>query len=214
MDTLDPHRPIEVTRGRRLPHWYQPGSTHFLTTRLRDAVPERLTTRWRLDRDLWLRRHGLAPEDPAWRERFAELPESERLAFHRLFSDGFQRLLDAGHGACTLADPRAAAILASTLRHFDGQRYHLGDFVVMPNHLHVLFCPLEGHDAGTISASWKRFSATAIHRLTGQSGRFWQVESFDHLVRSQPKLRRIRRYIEENPAGLAPGTFLYHRAAG
>ncbi len=213
-DTLDPTRPIAITRGRSLPHWYQEGSLHHLTTRLNDSVPEYLARRWQDGRTAWLRRHRLNIDDSAWREGFMELPPTERLEYHRLFSDGFQKLLDAGHGRCQLSVPEAAAVLEETLHHFDGIRYDLGDYVIMPNHLHVLFSPRPGFNAGAISTSWKRWSATMINRLNGTSGRFWQSESFDHLVRSEPKLFRLRAYIEANPAGLAEGTFIYRRAAG
>lgn len=40
-----------------------------------------------------------------------------------------------------LEDPANAKIVADALRHFDGERYELASFVVMPNHVHVLFRP-------------------------------------------------------------------------
>lgn len=42
------------------------------------------------------------------------------------------------HVACLLRQPVLAKIVADSLRHFDGDRYCLGDFVVMPNHVHLL----------------------------------------------------------------------------
>ena len=47
-----------------------------------------------------------------------------------------------------LKDPANAKIVADALRHFDGERYEMASFVVMPNHVHVLFRPLGDHALG------------------------------------------------------------------
>ena len=98
------------------------------------------------------------------------------------------------------------------MRHFDGDRYHLGDFVIMPNHVHVLLTPLGGFTTVVIATSWKRFSARAINRILGNTGRFWQAESFDHLVRNAKQLDRIRAYIADNPRNLRSGEFVAWRS--
>jgi REP element-mobilizing transposase RayT len=83
-------------------------------------------------------------------------------------------------------------------------RYRLHSFVVMPNHVHLMVT------AHAPLARWlgslKGFTAHAANQILGLTGRpFWQDESFDHVVRSERELERIRAYIEENPvrAGLA-----------
>ena len=212
-ETLDPTRPIDVSRGRSLPHWLQPGSTHSVTMRLKDSLPKAEGERWHANRCNWLRAHGLAHENPRWRDGFMELPANQRQEYHHRFSEGFQRLLDRGFGGCALAEPEAAAVLVETLHHFDGDRYHLGDYVVMPNHLHVLLTPLGDHALQAILTGWKRWSARQINLINGTSGCFWQSESFDHLVRNATKLERFRGYIEENPRGLRAGTFVHRRVA-
>ena len=101
----------------------------------------------------------------------------------------------------------------TVLLHFDGQTYHMGDFVVMPNHVHLLFCLFADADILSLGRSWKQFTATRINRALGRRGRFWQEEGFDHLVRSTDQFERMRRYIAENPvkANLKDGEFLYYR---
>ena len=47
--------------------------------------------------------------------------------------------MDSCHGTCPLKSRDCAEIVADALRHFDGDRYLLGDFVIMPNHVHLLF---------------------------------------------------------------------------
>jgi type I restriction enzyme R subunit len=112
---------------------------------------------------------------------------------------------------CLLAQPENAGIVARAMEHFDGERYLLGDYVVMPNHVHVLLVPLEGFSLTEILRSWKAFTAREINLRAGRSGGLWQRESFDHIVRSGEQLERIRGYIADNPAGLREGTFLVRR---
>ena len=49
---------------------------------------------------------------------------------------------------------------------FNGQRYVLGEYVVMPNHVHALVRPLANHDLDRILHSWKSFSANQISKRT------------------------------------------------
>jgi REP element-mobilizing transposase RayT len=206
---FDPDAEVRKFRNH-LPHWRQAGVTYFVTTRLADSVPQGTLRQWREERDLWLRLHDCA--DAADIER---LPDRTRREYHARFTAKFHEFLDAGTGACWLRRPEAAAIVASALRRFDGARYALGDFVVMPNHLHALVTPSPDDDLSDILHSWKRFSAREINKLAGREGTFWQAESFNHIVRSEAQLDRFRRYIAENPAKarLRKGEYLLWQAA-
>jgi REP-associated tyrosine transposase len=208
---FDPEREFTVRYGN-LPHWYQPGATYFVTFRAADSVPQPLLRSWRLRRDDWLCRHGIDPKSATWKNRLREQPQLER-EFDRTFSRQFMEYLDRGHGECPLAKRSVAKAVSHTLQHFDGNRYHLGDFVVMPNHVHLLCCLLGDTEIGRQCRSWKRFTAAVINRELGRRGRFWQEESFDHLVRSPEHFAYFARYIEENPrkAGLSPGSYLHVR---
>ncbi len=206
-DFLDPSMPVAVSRGIGLPHWFQENATTILTFRLADAAPALLLRRWQQQREGWLRTFGIEHGAAGWQEAFRDLAPEQKLDYHTRFTQGFQRLLDEGHGACALALPAAAALVAAALDFFDGVRYDLGDFVIMPNHVHVLFTPLPGFATAAIGTSWKRFTAPRIQKLIGGSGKLWQHESHDHLVRNAASLEQKQRYIAENPRGLAPGTF-------
>ena len=85
----------------------------------------------------------------------------------------------------------------------------------MPNHLHWLVLPMVGHTLEQCVQSVTRHAAAKINQAEGRSGRFWQKESYDRLVRSRLELERIRTYIAENPvkAGLGVGEYVYHRAS-
>ncbi len=205
---LDPLRPIDVSHGVGLPHWFQEDATIIQTFRLADAAPEVLLRRWQKQREGWLRNHGIEHGAPGWQAAFLDLLSEQKVDYHARFTHGFQRLLDAGHGSCALADPEVAAVVVAALEFFDGVRYRLGDFVVMPNHVHVLFTPLLGFAGSAIGTSWKRYTATRIQKLLGRSGKLWQHESFDHLVRNAASLERKQRYIADNAEGLQAGTFV------
>jgi len=179
-----------------LPHRSQEGAVHFITFRLQDSLPAEVLDQWQRRRSEWLSLRGLTPKDEGWFERLS--PEHRReyaIQFGRVMEDE----MDRGLGSCLPRSRSNAAMVASALHCFDGARYDLGDYVVMPNHVHVLVIPREGNVIGTILRSWKSYSGRAINAREGLTGRLWQKESFDHVVRSRRQLDRFRRYIEENP---------------
>jgi putative transposase len=107
--------------------------------------------------------------------------------------------LDHGAGECVLARPELSKIVADALLHFDGDRYFLTDVVVMPNHVHVLVAFRDEEALLAQCEAWKRYTARQIQKALGRQGEFWQVEQFDHLVRSEEQFEYFRRYIAENP---------------
>jgi REP element-mobilizing transposase RayT len=208
-ELFDPKQDYVVRQGT-LPHWYQPGVTYFITFRTEDSVPQSLLRSWHRRRDDWLRRHGINPAAPSWKAQLYQSPELG-YEYDATFTRVFLEYLDRGYGERVLKDPPAAELVASALHHFDGDRYHLGDFVVMPNHVHVVACLLGTTELEAQCKSWKKFSAGKINRLLGRTGRFWQEESFDHLIRSPEHFEYFQRYIAENPqqARLKPGEYRY-----
>ena len=109
-----------------------------------------------------------------------------------------QNCLDAGHGSCVLRDDACRQIVEDALWHFAGERYHLYAYVAMPNHVHVLFQPVEGRTLSEVVTSWKRFTARKINDRLTKEGTLWQKESFDTLVRSERHFKTIVGYIKRN----------------
>jgi type I restriction enzyme R subunit len=206
---FDPKQDYVVRQGT-LPHWFQPGVTYFITFRTKDSVPQSLVRSWHHGRDDWLRCHGINPTATNWKQQLRASPELER-EFNAKFTRVFMEYLDRSDGECVLRNSQAAELVASALRHFDGNRYVLDSFVVMPNHVHIIAGLLGATEIEAQCQSWKRFSAREINQLLGRNGRFWQEESFDHLIRSPEHFEYFQRYIAENPqqAHLRPGEFLY-----
>jgi D-tyrosyl-tRNA(Tyr) deacylase len=166
---------------RELPHWRQDGCTYFVTFRLAHSVPAEILRQWE------------------------QLPDKET-AYQR-----FQEWLDQGHGDCWLRQPEISRIVESALRHFDGQRYTLGEFVIMPNHVHAIVAPLTGNALSDILHSWKSYTAHQINRFLGRTVPVWQDESFDHIIRNEHTLEQTAEYIRQNPvrAGLKEGEYRY-----
>jgi type I restriction enzyme R subunit len=102
-------------------------------------------------------------------------------------------------------------IVAESLLHFDGDRYELTDFVIMPNHVHLLVAFPDESSMLRQCDSWKHFMATKISAALARNGRFWQQDGFDHLVRSLEQFEHLRKYIAENPhrANLRPGEYVH-----
>jgi putative DNA methylase len=136
-----------------------------------------------------------------WENELVTMPEARADAERR---KKIEAALDAGAGRCWLRDPKVARIVEGALLRFDGERYSLHSWVVMPNHVHVLITALEGHSLSDIVQSWKSFTAKAANRLLGRTETFWRRDYFDRFIRNQKHFAAALDYIESNPvkAGL------------
>ena len=182
------NRLATVRQGAYLPHWTLDGAIYHTVFRLADALPAGVVARYRNERAALQAEAGSHPS-PDVQARLREL-----------FSDRVERHLDAGRGACWLARPDIAELVAEALRHFDNERYQLHAWCVMPNHVHVIVQPFAGYELSTILHSWKSFTASEANRILGRTGEFWQKESYDHIVRDADDLCRTIRYVQENPS--------------
>lgn len=114
------------------------------------------------------------------------------------------RYEDAGYGACHLRDPRVAALVEEALLHFDGERYRLLEWCIMPNHVHAVVEILRGYPLGGVVRAWKTFTAREANRVLGRCGAFWMADYFDRFIRDDQHLLAAREYVRGNPvsAGL------------
>ena len=75
----------------------------------------------------------------------------------------------------------------------------------MPDHVHLIFTPLvneaacEVYSLSEIMDAIKGASAHKINRQLGRTGKVWQTESFDRVLRSSEKLDEKIQYILDNP---------------
>jgi ATP-dependent Clp protease ATP-binding subunit ClpA len=203
---FDPKAPVGFLRGGNLPHWRQDGVTYFLTWRTADSMPKERVDTWYAEREAWLNKH---PEP--WDTKTEE-------EYYQLFPDRWEKWLDECHGECALQRPELRRIVEDVLTHGDEAslppsatgasqppqppKYRLIDFVVMPNHVHVLVTPQGERTLSEIIQEWKSISSHRINKALERKGEFWQKEYFDHIVRSAEQLEKFRRYIQQNPLSL------------
>jgi REP element-mobilizing transposase RayT len=154
-----------------LPHRDEPGLVQFVTFRLADAFPATLRSEWE---------SLLMTEDVPARHRKLE------------------EYLDKGRGACHLRRRELAGLVEAALRFFNARRYDLQAWVLMPNHVHVLFKQRD-EPLGRVIGSWKSFTAKEANKILKTTGQFWDEDYWDTYMRNESHAIRTRRYIEANP---------------
>ncbi|MBC7796276.1 MAG: transposase [Pyrinomonadaceae bacterium] len=159
-----------------LPH-YDPGSaTQFITCRLFDSLPQKVLERFRM-----------------------ELETKQAEDIDREVMILIEKFLDSGYGECFLKERRIAEIVRDSLQKFDGERYKLISWIIMPNHIHLLLKPLNGWELSKILQSFKSFTAQEANKFLNRSGKFWMREYFDRYIRDYEHFEKVFRYIENNP---------------
>ena len=158
------------------PHFDGEGMTQHVSFHLFDSLPQSVLEGWRDE----LRARPQKEADLEWRKRT-------------------QEFLDSGYGSCFVRDDRLAEIIETALLCFDGQRYALHAWCVMPNHVHTLFTPSAEFKMSEILHSWKSFTAHECNKVLRRTGRFWAREPFDRYIRNERHFQNALRYIEDNP---------------
>src|SRR6266496_1708551 len=184
---LDEQRAVRIYQ-RNLPHWRQDGCTYFVTFRLGDSIPDGVRREWDYQQSQWLQAHGIHYDGACggWRAAFERLPKDEQLRFQKYFNRQVQSCLDRGIGDCWLRRLDCLHVARTQLLASDGNAYHLGDFVVMPNHVHMLITPVvernsfrsseRERELETLLKTIKGRSAVECNRLLGRTGTFWQAD--------------------------------------
>jgi len=177
--------PFWHSRGY-LPHFENPEATQHVTFHLADSLPPGAIVRLEAE----LRSLPLEKRDVARRKRV-------------------ESWMDAGHGSCLLRAPAIAGMVQESLLFFDSRRYRLLAWVVMPNHVHALFEPMDGWTVAKIVASWKKFTARKIcdarpNETRKSTTTIWHREYWDRYIRNQRHFQQAIEYIHSNPvkAGL------------
>ncbi len=150
-----------------LPHRDEPGLTQFVTFHLADSFPESLRFEW---------------------EHFAKIEdERERRELLKTYHD-------KGRGECHLRRPDIARLVEDNFRRFSGDccgsqsrapdapsRYQLLAWVIMPNHVHVLF-KVGAVSMAEIVGAWKKHTGRLANKLLGKQGAFWAEDYFDVFI--------------------------------
>ena len=97
------------------------------------------------------------------------------------------------------SDSRLAQLMMAFLIKDHEKRYLLYAYVIMPDHLHLILKPIQGVSLSEILKRMKGASALELNKMMQRSGKFWQTENFDHLIRNNLSLREKWEYIKDNP---------------
>jgi REP element-mobilizing transposase RayT len=164
-----------------LPHFDGGDIAQSVTFRLGDSMPRSVLETWQ-----------------------QQLEVCEKSKADKELRRRIEEYLDQGRGECFLRDPCIGRMVQSALLFFDESRYHLHAWVVMPNHLHVLFVPDKGHALSDILHSWKSYTSKEANRILGRKGLFWEPDYWDRFIRNETHFAAVVAYIESNPvkAGL------------
>ncbi len=128
-----------------LPHFDATGISQAITYHLGDSLPRRLLDALRFE----LQTTSHEKKDVCSRKRI-------------------EAYLDAGYGSCLLRDPVMARIIVENWMHYDGIRYRLLAWVVMPSHVHVLIHTDTSASLGRIVQGWKGYTGREISRTLRQ----------------------------------------------
>jgi putative DNA methylase len=176
MSDVEGFRPTGWHSRGYLPHFDGGEIPQTITFRLHDSLPQSVLDEWRSE----LSREARPAADMAMRRRI-------------------ESYLDQGYGSSYLKEPRIASLVQDALLHFDGVRYRLSAWVIMPNHVHLLITPNQSYTLSSILHSIKSYTASEANRLLVRQGRFWMKEYFDRYIRDAKHFSSASAYIENNP---------------
>ena len=169
-----------------LPHRHRKGLMQSITFRLADSLPQSKLKQ--LEQELLL------------------FPEDRRDIEKRKI---IEQWLDAGMGCCALRNAEVAACVQQALLHFDGDRYRIIAWVIMPNHVHVLIDPTEPISKTiqgwkSLTARWMLAHNERLELGISNPHQVWMREYWDRFIRDDKHLWATIGYIHRNPvkAGL------------
>lgn len=186
------YQPKHSHLSRKLPHWQTTDGVYFVTFRLKGSLPKSVIDRLRYEKEF--EEDKLLQQDLNTEEVQLALKNLRSLYFGK-----FDVLLDKNEkGPHFLKEAEVAKIVQDAILHFDEVRYKVICFIIMSNHVHLVFYKLQ-LELGEILGSIKKFSARKINKLHGKKGRaVWLPESYDHLIWSRKELSNWVTYTLNN----------------
>jgi REP element-mobilizing transposase RayT len=163
------------TRGY-LPHFDGRALPQFISLHLADSVPSTVVERWKRE---------LNTKDSA----------HDRI----LLQNRIERYADQGYGHAFFRNAKLAEMVQETLLRDDGKRYRLSSWVVMPNHVHMLFTRFEEDKLADIMQAFKSITAHKANKFLRRSGELWMPDYFDRFIRNSKHYQKTVEYIENNP---------------
>lgn len=205
---------------RNLPHFQSGGYAFFIKFRLTGTLPLLVVEKLKKLKEDKLK------EIAAYDNQQEKIKEYNN--FKRKYFLIYDEYLDkAAHGHKWLQQKNVAAIVKGSLHSFDEKDYYLIAYCIMSNHVHLVIWlnverdlsrSLNSDTSNNLSDSnfalqypvayilkkIKGSTARECNKLLNRSGKFWQHESYDHAIRNNESLKRVVKYVLNNPvkAGL------------
>ena len=187
---LDKSRTIRIS-GNKLPHWFQNDKLQFVTFRLADSLPKKIIDETKIRR----------------REIIQQLqqPDSNHTQLSKqlmLLQDRLDRILDQGIGNTLLRDKQVRELVEKCITTVFEDKAYIIAYVIMPNHVHMLFATLNDIDHRELISRLKGSSSYHINRALNRKGTVWQRESYDRIIRNETHMNKVINYIMKNPRNL------------
>ena len=177
-------------KRRELPHRDIPGAKQALTYRLWDSIPQSEAQKIKMT-------------------VANSRPDMKDYTVRRLM----ETCLNSGFGSGLLKYPEIAKIVLNNWLENDGKAYDLYEWVIMPNHVHLLFRPYPGYSLYDIITSWKSHTSLLIRQTDiycqavkdypgDLKQSVWSLDYFDRVIRPGAHYSNMTKYIYNNPIGL------------
>jgi len=132
--------------------------------------------------------------------RLSNAPRKRHLP-HYEESGGYYFITFATHKRRPLSESEKECIFKA-LHYLKDKKYDLQAAVVMDDHVHLVIKPSE--PLAKIMHSIKSFTAHEMNKAAGLSGRVWQDEYYDRIIRNDKEYREKMLYIANNPIKSKP----------
>ena len=216
---------------RNLPHYQPEGFIFFITIRLAGTIPKEVYNKIKSDFNNKLKSISNELNNLKKKELYQEL-------FYNRFIK-YEQILDSiKFGRKWLDNQLISSVVKDALHYREGKDYKLITYTIMPNHVHIIFKPinfvertgLSGYDGllaqthtrnerrissfykvTEIMKSLKWYTAKEANKILNRKGMFWQHESYDHVIRDEKELKKLVEYVLNNPVkiGLTDDPYNY-----
>ncbi|MBV8771029.1 MAG: transposase [Deltaproteobacteria bacterium] len=137
--------------------------------------------------------HGFEPVDP-WKSQYLGI---RRRNLPHLVVPGATYFIT--FRANIELSPAARDVVIAIIHSNNQKSIDLDACVVMPDHAHFIFRPIEPHQLPQLLQRIKGRSAREINQMLKRGGSVWGDESFDHIIRHAEELAEKIEYIRNNP---------------
>lgn len=180
---------------RNLPHLHSIDNPIFITWRLAFTLPVAVKERIKVEVNEF--RDSLTAANKSVSDYRNEITKQRFAAYDKLLAS--DKSIPQ-----TLNDLLIAEIVEQTIQYFEPIRYEIVAYCIMPNHVHLVIVPKEDTNGlkcslAKIMHSIKRHSANEINKYLHRTGKFWQREFYDHVIRTDMELANCINYIICNP---------------